>query len=96
MPRLTGTPVRWPRALWDAALEASDGHLARLCPLCPDPGTRVTFQGTGSFNVPINYNADGFTVTTLHGGAESSVVWRPCGHTVTVEGLDPCAKGCVC
>lgn len=78
---------RWPRELWDRAGEATHHRLARLCPLCPDPnGLRVVVEGLGSFNVPINFNARGFTVAVSRDDPDSTVVWDPCGHTVVVEG----------
>ena len=79
--------TRWPRELWDHAGEATHHQLARLCPVCPDPnGFRVVLEGLGSFNVPMAFNARGFTITVEQGADDSAVVWDPCGHTVVVEG----------
>lgn len=78
--------TRWPRELWDRAIDATHHRLARLCPLCPDPNAlRVDVEGLGSFNVPITFNASGFTITVPQDAHESTVVWEPCGHTVVVD-----------
>ena len=78
----------WPRALWDAA--ATEHQLARLCPLCPSTpgvdGLQVTVQGLGSFMIPLHWNADGCTISVPPDGDESTVTWRPCGHTIQVAG----------
>lgn len=78
--------TRWPRELWDRALEATQHRLAHLCPLCPYPdGLTVTVDGLGDFSVPAVSNARGFTITVPQDARESVVMWEPCGHTVVVD-----------
>ena len=84
---MSESATRWSRELWEAAGRATNHHLARLCPLCPDPnGTLVTIEGHGSFSVPFNFNAKGFRIAIRDGASESTVVWAPCGHTIVVNG----------
>lgn len=79
--------TRWSRELWETAGEATHYYLARLCPLCPDPnGTQVTVQDHGTFNIPLSWNANSFTITIADGATESVVAWKPCGHTIVVDG----------
>lgn len=79
--------TRWPRELWDHAGEATHHQLAHLCLLCPDPNAlQVVVEGLGDFNVPMAFNAHGFTITVPQYADESTVVWDPCGHTLVVEG----------
>jgi hypothetical protein len=81
----TTTPPIWPLALWEAAKEASGHRLPKLCPTCPDPnGLQVTVSGVGSFTVPLYENAAGLTIAVPVEGAESTVTWNPCGHTIRI------------
>lgn len=66
-------------------MEATEHQLARLCPFCPYPyGLKVVVDGLGDFNVPLYFNARGFTITVPQDAQESTVVWEPCGHTIVV------------